>query len=98
MYYPTYRMRRLRRTETLRRMLRETNLAPDDFIYPLFVTHGENVRNPISSMPGCYQLSIGNLLPEIREVREKFPVRPSDPPGSGTAGGGAALGRFRSGR
>jgi porphobilinogen synthase len=70
MYYPTYRMRRLRRTETLRQMLRETTLSPDDFIYPLFVTHGENVRNPISSMPGCYQLSIGNLLPEIRELRE----------------------------
>jgi porphobilinogen synthase len=70
MYYPTYRMRRLRRTEMLRRMLRETSLSPDDFIYPLFVSHGENVRNAISSMPGCYQLSIGNLLPEIRELRE----------------------------
>jgi porphobilinogen synthase len=70
MYYPTYRMRRLRRTDTLRRMLRETTLSPDDFIYPLFVSHGENVRNPIGSMPGCYQLSIGNLLPEIRELRD----------------------------
>ena len=69
MYYPTYRMRRLRRTPTLRRMLRETTLSPDDLIYPMFVTHGENVRNPISSMPGCFQLSIGNLLPEVREVQ-----------------------------
>lgn len=69
MYYPTYRMRRLRRTPTLRRMLRETTLSPDDLIYPMFVTHGENVRNPITSMPGCFQLSIGNLLPEVREVQ-----------------------------
>jgi porphobilinogen synthase len=68
MYYPSYRMRRLRRTPTLRRMLRETTLSPDDLIYPLFVIAGENVRNPIGSMPGCHQLSIGNLLPEVREV------------------------------
>ena len=70
MYYPTYRMRRLRRTPALRRMLRETTLAPDDLIYPLFVTHGEKVRNPISSMPGCAQLSIGNLLAEVREAKD----------------------------
>jgi porphobilinogen synthase len=70
MYFPTYRMRRLRRTPTLRRMLRETVLSPDDLIYPLFVSYGENVRNPISSMPGCYQLSIANLLPEVREIYE----------------------------
>lgn len=70
MYYPTYRMRRLRRTPALRRMLRETTLAPDDLIYPLFVTHGEKVRTPISSMPGCAQLSIGNLLAEVREAKD----------------------------
>ena len=68
MYYPSYRMRRLRRTPTVRRMLRETTLSPDDLIYPLFVIHGENVNNPIASMPGCAQLSIGNLLAEVREV------------------------------
>ena len=68
MYYPSYRMRRLRRTPTIRRMLRETTLSVDDLIYPLFVIAGENVKNPISSMPGCFQLSIGNLLPEVREV------------------------------
>ncbi len=69
MYYPTYRMRRLRRTPTLRRMMRETALSPDDLIYPLFVSHGENVKRPIPSMPGCEQLSIGNLLPEVREIQ-----------------------------
>jgi porphobilinogen synthase len=68
MYYPSYRMRRLRRTPTIRRMLRETTLSVDDLIYPLFVIAGENVKNPIGAMPGCYQLSIGNLLPEVREV------------------------------
>jgi porphobilinogen synthase len=68
MYYPSYRMRRLRRTPAIRRMLRETTLAVDDLIYPLFVIAGENVKNPISSMPGCFQLSIGNLLAEVREV------------------------------
>ena len=68
MYYPSYRMRRLRRTPAIRNMLRETTLKLDDLIYPYFVIAGENVRNPISSMPGCYQLSIGNLLPEVREA------------------------------
>ena len=69
MYFPTYRMRRMRRTPTLRRMMRETALSPDDLIYPLFVSHGENVKRPIPSMPGCEQLSIGNLLPEVREIQ-----------------------------
>jgi len=68
MFYPSYRMRRLRRTPTIRRMLRETTLSVDDLIYPLFVIAGENVKNAIGSMPGCFQLSIGNLLPEVREV------------------------------
>jgi porphobilinogen synthase len=70
MYYPSYRMRRLRRTPTIRRMLRETTLSPDDLIYPFFVIAGENIRNPISSMPGVSQLSIGNLLGEVREVAD----------------------------
>jgi len=70
MYYPSYRMRRLRRTPAIRRMMRETTLSVDDLIYPLFVIAGENVKNPISSMPGCFQLSIGNLLGEVREVAE----------------------------
>jgi porphobilinogen synthase len=68
MYYPSYRMRRLRRTPAIRRMLRETTLSPADLIYPFFVVAGENIRKPISSMPGVSQLSIGNLLGEVREV------------------------------
>jgi porphobilinogen synthase len=70
MYYPSYRMRRLRRTPAIRDLVRETKLQLDDLVYPLFVIAGENVKNPISSMPGCYQLSIGNVLPEVREVVE----------------------------
>jgi len=70
MYYPSYRMRRLRRTPAIRNMLRETTLAVDDLIYPFFVIAGENIKNPISSMPGCFQLSIGTLLGEVREVVE----------------------------
>ena len=70
MYYPSYRMRRLRRTPAIRDLVRETKLQLDDLVYPLFVIAGENVKNPISSMPGCYQLSVGNVLPEVREVVE----------------------------
>ena len=68
MYYPSYRMRRLRRTPAIRNMLRETSLKLDDLIYPYFVIAGENIKNPISSMPGCFQLSIGNLIGEVREA------------------------------
>ena len=76
MYYPSYRMRRLRRTPAIRRMLRETTLGVDDLIYPLFVIAGENVKNPIGSMPGCFQLSISNLLPEVRGCpRPSAPAR-----------------------
>ena len=68
MYYPSYRMRRLRQTPAIRDLVRETTLRIDDLVYPLFVIAGESIKNPISSMPGCYQLSIGNVLPEVREV------------------------------
>jgi porphobilinogen synthase len=68
MYYPSYRMRRLRRTPAIRDLVRETTLRLDDLVYPYFVIAGENIKNPIGSMPGVYQLSIGNLLPEVREA------------------------------
>ncbi len=67
---PVIRPRRLRRTATLRRMVRETELNPSDFIYPLFVTHGEAVRQPIPSMPGICQFSIDQLAAEAREVAQ----------------------------
>jgi porphobilinogen synthase len=68
MYFPQYRPRRLRASETIRRMVRETTLSPDNFIYPMFVTHGKGVRKEISSMPGNYQQSIENLVKDCEEV------------------------------
>jgi porphobilinogen synthase len=62
------RPRRLRANATLRRMVSETHLSPDDFIYPLFVTHGEGVRNPIASMPGIAQLSVDEAVKEAGEA------------------------------
>lgn len=67
MQYPIYRPRRTRRIETLRRMVRETRLSPDNLIYPLFVVHGQGVRKEISSMPGVYHLSVDGIVEECRE-------------------------------
>ncbi len=61
-------MRRLRRTGTLRSMVRETRLAPADFIAPLFVRHGEGVREPIPSLAGQHHLSVDMLVEEAREL------------------------------
>lgn len=69
MFKPYFRPRRLRGTPEIRRMVRETKLSVDDFIYPLFVTHEKNVRKPIPSMPGQYQLSIDTLVAEAQEAR-----------------------------
>jgi len=62
------RFRRLRRSEALRSLVRETRLSPQDFVYPLFVTHGEGVREEISSMPGQYHLSLDQLPREAEEL------------------------------
>jgi len=62
MLFPDYRARRLRQNEAFRRMIRETRLAADDLILPLFVVKGRNVRNPIESMPGHFQLSVDQLI------------------------------------
>ena len=63
------RFRRLRRSEALRSLVRETRLSPLDFVYPLFVTHAEGVRREIESMPGQYQLSLDQLRREAEELR-----------------------------
>ena len=63
------RFRRLRRTEGLRRLVRETRLSVEDLIYPLFITHGTGVRREVPSMPGVYQLSVDQLPAEIEELR-----------------------------
>lgn len=66
--FPQVRPRRLRRSEALRRMVRDTHLSASDLIMPLFVTYGEGVRNPIASMPGVSQLSIDQGVREAREI------------------------------
>lgn len=70
MYFPSYRPRRLRRNENIRRMVRETHLRVDDLIYPMFSAFGENTKKEISSMPGIYQQSIDNIVAEAKEVYE----------------------------
>jgi len=69
MKFPSYRPRRLRKDERFREMIRETHLRPDDMILPLFVCPGKGVRRPISSMPGNFQLSIDELIREVKEAR-----------------------------
>jgi porphobilinogen synthase len=68
MSFPYIRMRRLRRTEGLRAMVRETELSPARFVLPLFVTAGEGVRQEIPSMPGCFRLSVEGVVAECEEV------------------------------
>lgn len=68
MPFPQQRLRRMRRTRKLRSLVRETRLSPEDLIYPMFVTVGEDVRNPVPSMPGVFQLSIDNAVEEARRV------------------------------
>jgi len=63
------RTRRTRRTEALRGLVRETRLDPAQFVYPLFVTHGADVRQPIESMPGQFRLSLDQLAGEAAELR-----------------------------
>lgn len=66
--FPIHRPRRLRRNEVVRRMVRETAISPDDFIYPLFAAYGKGVKKEISSMPGCFQESVDELVKNAKEV------------------------------
>lgn len=68
MPFPETRLRRLRKTSILRDMIRETVVSLDDLIMPLFVVPGKNVRNPISSMPGNFQLSVDQLVEECKSL------------------------------
>ena len=67
--FPTARMRRLRSTGTLREMVQETVLNPKDFIYPLFVTVGKGVEEPIDAMPGVNRISVDRLAHEARNLQ-----------------------------
>ena len=68
MAFPIQRLRRTRRTAGLRGLVRETELSPSDLIYPIFVVAGEDVRNPVSSMPGIFQLSINHAVEEAKRA------------------------------
>ena len=70
MGFPVTRMRRLRRTETLRSMVRETRIAREDLILPLFVVEGSGVREPINSMPGVHRFSVDQVVIEAERVRD----------------------------
>jgi len=68
MGFPKQRMRRLRQNENIRRLVRETRVSVDDLIMPLFVRPGKGIKQPISSMPGNYQMSIDKLTEEAKEL------------------------------
>jgi porphobilinogen synthase len=81
--YPFTRMRRMRRDDFSRRLMRETSLTPNDFIYPVFVLEGENRREAVASMPGVERMSIDLLVREAKEIHALgvpamalFPVTP----------------------
>ena len=83
--FPFTRMRRMRRDDFSRRLMRETTLTPDDLIYPVFVLEGENLREPVDSMPGVERMSIDLLVREAKEVAALgvpamalFPVTPAE--------------------
>ncbi|HKH58249.1 MAG TPA: porphobilinogen synthase, partial [Rubrobacter sp.] len=70
MAFPQQRLRRTRRTAGLRGLVRETRLSPEDLVYPIFVTAGEDVRNPVASMPGIFQLSINHAVAEALRAHD----------------------------
>ncbi len=70
MSFPIHRPRRLRRSENLRRMTRETHVRVDDLIMPLFIVPGTQVENPIGSMPGIAQLSVDRAVEECKQIRD----------------------------
>ena len=70
MLFPDYRPRRVRRNETIRRMVRETRLDVDDLILPLFAVEGKDVKNPIPSMPGHFQLSVNHIVETAQQAHK----------------------------
>ena len=71
MRFPDYRPRRLRYNESLRTLIRETQLSINDLIQPLFVRPGRGIREPIPSMPGNYRFSVDELIKEIKEIKDR---------------------------
>ena len=69
MVFPENRMRRLRGSDCMRRLVRETAFSVDDLVYPLFVCPGENVKEPIASMTDCFHFSPDRIISEAAEVK-----------------------------
>ncbi|MGH7621198.1 MAG: porphobilinogen synthase, partial [Gemmatimonadaceae bacterium] len=69
--FPDYRPRRLRRTESLRKLIQETHLSASQLVLPLFVRSGAKVRRPVGSMPGVAQLSVDEMLRDVDEAAEE---------------------------
>ena len=69
MLFPDYRPRRMRRSENLRRMIRETRLSADNLILPVFAVEGQNVQKPIPSLPGHSHFSVDKLVPYVKEAQ-----------------------------
>jgi porphobilinogen synthase len=69
MAFPANRLRRLRQSETLRALVRETRLTPESLVYPLFVCPGTGIRKEVRSMPGVFNLSVDEAVKEVRETR-----------------------------
>ncbi|MBI5418140.1 porphobilinogen synthase [Candidatus Poribacteria bacterium] len=70
MFFPEYRLRRLRKSENFRKLVRETSISTSKLIYPLFVVSGKKIKNEISAMPGNYHFSIDMLLAEVGKVQD----------------------------
>ncbi|PYM11385.1 MAG: porphobilinogen synthase, partial [Verrucomicrobia bacterium] len=70
MGFPTQRLRRLRRNQTLRSMVRECDVNRDDLIYPMFVVHGRGIKREIKGLPGNYHHSVDQLVEEAKQVRD----------------------------
>src|SRR5215467_7344491 len=66
--FPIHRPRRLREKESIRNLVRETEVTVQDLVFPLFVTYGKKVRRPVGSMPGIFQLSVDQLAKEAQEL------------------------------
>jgi porphobilinogen synthase len=70
MFFPAYRLRRLRRNEFIREMVRETTLSVSDLVYPMFILPGMKRKEEINSMPGIFRQSVDKAIDEVREARE----------------------------
>ncbi|MBE0392113.1 delta-aminolevulinic acid dehydratase/porphobilinogen synthase [Flavobacterium sp. 7E] len=70
--FPLQRGRRLRRSESIRSLVRETTLSPSDFMFPMFIAEGENVQVEIASMPGIFRRSIDLTVKEVIELYDLF--------------------------